>query len=355
MTIKTKSVMLILLLLALSIQPFSGCIQENTEEENYDFIVDDDYTSETDGFNINIFKNLTAAIAEASDNTSIYVKNGVYNESISIDKILIIQGEDANYTILHGGNRSKDVIHVEGNGRIKLSGFTITNGGSYEKDEEDVAGIDLRSDKNLIIGNIISNNICGIYGMYSDNNIIKKNLFYQNSEYGSYMYLSCDNLNFSDNIFSNNQCALRLKGSKNCHVYFNAFVNNSEGLYLCCGAKYNLMYGNMFCGSTDWDAYDKDDNRWDLGSIPSSWNHHLNNIVNKLDNNSIGNFWDSFYLTEQNASDNDKNGIIDQTYDIPNTTYDDNYPLSIPPPIDNPFKNHHEVSPFCFTLTDNET
>jgi len=353
MPMKTKLVILILLLLTLTIPYFSGCIQEKSEDKIYDFIVDDDFTNETDGFNIDSFKNLSAAISEASDNTSIYVKNGRYNESISIDKILIIHGENANKTILDGGNRSEDVIHVEGNGRVELSGFTITNGGIQGKDDEDAAGIDLRSDENVIIGNIIANNICGIYGRYSDNNIITKNLFYQNSEYGSYMYLSCDNINFSENIFSENQCALRLKGSKNCHVYFNAFVNNSEGLYLCCGAKYNLMYGNMFCGSDEWDAYDKDDNRWDLGSIPSSWNHHLNSFDNKLDNNSIGNFWDSFYLEEQNAFDNNSNGIIDKTYDIPNTTYDDNHPLTVPAQIDNPFKKHLGVSSFCFSLTDN--
>ena len=351
MIIKEKTfTLLIIIILLLSVQHFCGCIErEDPVEKKYDIIVDDDFTNQTKGFNIDHFKNLNSGIAASSDNMSIYVKSGVYNETIYVDKNLIIEGENAYTTILDGGHKDDDVIHVEGNRQITLSGFTIRNGGNKSKHNVDVAGIDLRSSGNKITGNIITNNICGIYGRYSDNNMIEKNLFYRNSEYGSYMYLSCDDNNFSNNVFDNNQYCLRIKGSQRCQVFFNVFVNNTKCLYLCCGAKYNVIYGNIFCNTSEWDAYDTDDNRWDLGSIPGSWNHHINNINTKIDNNSIGNFWDSYFLEEQGAYDHNKDGIIDKPYDIPNAKYDDNHPLAEPPLIDNPFFNMDYIIEFCFS------
>ena len=349
MSVKKKTFILIIIISLLGIHHFCGCVEkEDSVEKKYDIIIDDDFTNQTKGFNIDHFKNISSGIAASSDNMLIYVKNGVYNETISIDKILILEGENANKTILDGGYAADDVIHVEGNGQIKLSGFTIRNGGNKSKHGVEVAGIDLRSNGNRITGNIITNNIYGIYGLYSDNNIIEKNLFYRNIEYGCYTYLSCDDNNFSNNVFDNNQYPLRIKGSLRCQVFFNIFVNNTKGLYICCGAKYTIMYGNIFCNNSEWDGYDSGDNRWDLGSIPDSWNHHIN-VDKKIDNNLIGNFWDSYYLEEQGAYDHDKDGIIDESYDIPNVEYDDNHPLAQPPLIDNSFFNIDYIREFCFS------
>lgn len=349
MSVKEKTIILMIIISLLGVHHFCGCMErENIVEKKYDIIVDDDFTNQTEGFNIDHFKNISSGIAASSDNMLINVKNGIYNETISIDKILIIEGENAHTTILDGGYADEDVIHVEVNGQITLSGFTIRNGGNKSKHGVNVAGIDLRSSGNRITGNIITNNIHGIYGLYSDNNIIEKNLFYRNIEYGSYMYLSCDDNNFSNNVFDNNQYSLRIKGSQRCQVFFNIFVNNTKGLYICCGAKYNIMSGNIFCNNSEWDGYDSEDNRWDLGSIPDSWNHHINDDT-KIDNNLIGNFWDSYFLEEQGAYDHNKDGIIDEPYDIPNVEYDDNHPLVQPPLIDNPFFNIDYINEFCFS------
>ena len=159
--------------------------------------------------------------------------------------------------------------------------------------------------------------------MYSDENNISGNKFIDNLEYGGYFLVASDNNLFTNNVFINNTYALRIKGSMNSTVTQNVFMDNQQGLYLCCGAKNNRVYGNIFYNNSEWSAFDVEDNYWD--------------------NNSIGNFWDTFYLESQGAYDNNTDGIVDSSYDIPDVNNDDHYPLAKPPIISNPFYRNEDI------------
>jgi len=328
-----------LLILIFSIILLCGCVTEpsskNKTNNTYDFTVDDDFTNETVGFNITCFTSITQALDHCENNTTINVKNGVYQENLMIEKPVILKGENASLTIIDGGNNKNDVIYVMKNGNLNMSGFTIRHAGREGIDEEDTAGIDLRSSNNVIKGNIIIENICGIYAHHSDNNIILQNVIQNNSFYGSFIYINSINNIFSNNVFNENYYALRIKSSHQNIVKNNVFVNNTDGLYLCCGSNYNIAYDNIFYNNSDWDAYDTGNNRWDLGSIPSYW-HHLNGTIYQNIKIKNGNFWDSYYLETQGAFDQDKDGFIDSPYDLPHVGHDDKHPLSNPPTVHTP-------------------
>jgi len=73
------------------------------------------------------FATLNAAIDNASQGDTIFVKNGVYMENLVIDKPLTIMAESAS-TIIDGGGRGT-VVWINANHTV-VSGFTIRNIGS---------------------------------------------------------------------------------------------------------------------------------------------------------------------------------------------------------------------------------
>ncbi len=307
------------------ITTISGCLTENRSNSSHigedssltKIIVDDEYTSSTPGWGVTRFNSIQEAIEKSMDNSTIFVHSGVYREKIVIEKRITLIGEDANTTIISGEGSSEDVILVTDKGRVVLKGFTIRDSGYKGEYPYNEAGIDIKSDHNIICDNIFINNTCGIYTMYSDHNIICRNKFVNNTQYGAYLYTSSDNDIIENNIFYHNKYALRIKGSAYNNVSKNIFLNNTHGLYLCCGSHDNIIFCNIFKNNEEWDA--------------------LDSFNNKYDNGSCGNFWYVFHTPEQGAYDENGDGLVDSVFNIEGGGNVDNYPLSHPPTIDNPF------------------
>jgi len=108
----------------------------------------------------------------------------------------------------------------------------------------------------------------------------------------------------SDNIFTENKYAIRIKGSTINTVIKNQIMNNKYGLYFCCGAKNNIAYYNFFINNTDYNAKDDPINIWD--------------------NRTVGNYWDDYNGTDANGD-----GIGDTPYVI-STSKEDRFPLMKP-------------------------
>ena len=95
-----------------------------------------------------------------------------------------------------------------------------------------------------------------------------------NTDYGMYLHSpSNDNL-ISDNIFTENNYAIRIKGSTINTVIKNLIMNNKNGLYFCCGAKNNIVYNNVFINNTNWNAKDDPINIWDNGIVGNYWDDY---------------------------------------------------------------------------------
>jgi len=343
--------LIVLCICLISLLSFSGCFEPTDETTSFEYYVDDDFTNMTSGWNITHFKKIQEALSIAEDNDSIYVHSGIYNETMKINKRIILKGEDVLTTIIDGQHTSEDIILVEGNGWLDISGFTLRNSGTVQLFDKGVkyiyeeAAIDIRSTDNRIWENIFLNNTCGIHGMYADNNLVKHNLFDSNLEYGAYFLVSSDANQFIENVFINNPYALRLKGSFNSNVTGNVFMENQQGLFLCCGANYNLAYDNIFYNNSEWDANDIGDNYWDTGSvlIHGDQRQDTGQADATISDGFRGNFWDTYYLSSQGANDTNDDGIIDISFNIPLVDNDDNYPLRYPPIIANPFFSNEQL------------
>ena len=178
-------------------------------------------------------------IDDASDGDTIYIPSGIYYENIVINKSISLVGEDKNTTIIDGSYIG-DVVNISADW-VNISGFTIQKSGDGLVD----AGIDIRSNNNTIIGNIITlNNENGIYLAYSDYNIIKDNTITSNEDDGIDFDDSNYNIIEHNNIALNNDDGIYIEDSEfNTIKANNVISNNGDGIYFK-QSKYNNISKN---------------------------------------------------------------------------------------------------------------
>ena len=90
--------------------------------------VDDDFNESMPGWKLDHFNSIQEGIDVCMEGGIVYVYDGTYNESISINKTISIIGEDKETTIIDG-NYEGDVIKITADGVI-IEGFKIMHGAS---------------------------------------------------------------------------------------------------------------------------------------------------------------------------------------------------------------------------------
>ena len=291
-----KQVVTVHILFTLLVLSISGCISPLSNSNTITVALDGsgDYTS------------IQEAIDSAPENATITVKEGTYQEHVYINKSIILQGVNAQTTIIDG-NQTEDTIYIDAGGRATITGFTIRNSGSDYNSPTHDAGVEITTNNNIIDDNIIEYNYIGIYSREALNNTISNNTIHSNDQYGIYMYTNSNGFILRKNVFENNNYALRIKGSRENIIVENAFQQNSQGLYFCCGATNNFVYLNSFVNNSIWNA-----------------NDYL--MGNHWDNGEEGNYWSDY-----TGIDTDADGIGDTPYNITTDGYKkDLYPLIDP-------------------------
>jgi len=249
--------------------PYGSIINENTSE---------------------IFLTIQDAIdAECTlDGHHIFVKSGLYDEHICIDKSLFIQGEDTEVTWIDGSSCGTVVKIVEDD--VTLTGFTVADSGNDTHD----AGIKVEASDALITRNIIKGNYQGILLAWCARDTqISHNSITLNNWNGVTINQGCTGAFIFENDITDN---------------FFAGVGISE-------ATGNFLYHNNFERNRH-NAYDDGTNVWDDG-YPSG-----------------GNYWDDYagvdqmHGTLQNQLGWD--GIGDTPYMIQSGINKDRYPYMDP-------------------------
>jgi len=228
---------------------------------SHDVWVDDDYNDSTPGWNIDHFNSIQDGINVASDNGTVYVFNGVYNENIVIDKTINLFGESKEGTIIDG-NGGSSVVNVIG-GRVNISNFTIRNGLYF-----------------------------GIYLSNSMKSTIKNNIIYDNPNFGIYLYYS-DSATVLSNRINNNPYGLYLYYANNANITSNlVFDNNNYGIYIDSGSSQNTIYNNYFNNS---------DNARDYYGN-NIWNISQTNGTNIIGGPYLGgNYWNNYEGNDTNG------------------------------------------------------
>ena len=312
------SISLILLIISLS-----GCVEEKPTVKSNVFYVDiggeADYTQIQD------------AIDKAVEGDIIYVQDGVYFETLVINKSISLIGSSSDKTIIffNKSNNDNDNIILINADKCKIEEFKIINANI----SLDLTGIDVNSSNNIISNNSILNfkqgihlnkntsdntiswnNISNVqYGIvldYSYKNTLSSNNISSSTKYGIYLYFGSEANVISWNTISDSEYAISIKGSINS-IFGNMIIDNIRGINICCGANNNVMSYNTFRQNSLYHAYDTLPNLWDSGSI--------------------GNYWDDFEEYGKVAYDNNTDGIIDSPYDIFGNVNQDRYPLMNPP------------------------
>ncbi len=249
------------------------------------FYVDDDYNSETSGWQIDHFDTIQDAIdsPNCTNGDRIIVYQGTYNENIIINKSIDLFGEDRSNTIIDGGN-GPDVLITAAN--VDISSFTITDSSAAATD---AACVQVNADNCKIVDNIIKDCAIGVfvndsnfvtiaYNSITDNgegiffssssrcinNTLEHNNIYKNQQNGIYMNDTCNyNTISNNNIYSNGYNGIFLQNHCNHNtisensVYSNTFTGiridncSSNTIYRNSRISNNDLYGVMISGSNN--------------------------------------------------------------------------------------------------------
>jgi outer membrane protein OmpA-like peptidoglycan-associated protein len=114
------------------------------------------------------FSTIQAALGEAVEGDTVYVRNGVYYENVAMVDDVVLMGQDKKSTIIDGRRKGPAVIGADG---AVLTGFTIRNGRT---------GILCKNTRPIITDNIvIDNKGTGIHALVTlpdiTNNVVYRN------------------------------------------------------------------------------------------------------------------------------------------------------------------------------------
>jgi parallel beta-helix repeat protein len=224
---------------------------------------------------------------ETHDGHTIFARNGIYYESLTMNKSISIVGESTQLTIIDG-NMTGVVVHIELVDHFMINNITIRNGGSI--------GIE----------------VFGIWGYF----IIDSCCIMNNSEGIRLLY--CGNGTILGSTIKDNTVGLVFSDSSNNNIFGNNVLANNVGIQI--GAQIsppevensnNTFYHNNFVDNTD-NALDYgSNNSWDFG-YPFG-----------------GNYWSDYTQRYPNAEEIDESGIWNTPYLIEKSSQD-HFPLLAP-------------------------
>jgi len=207
---------------------------------------------------------------ETLNGHTIFVEAGTYYEHIVVNKTLALIGENNNETIIDGSGELIVVQVVASN--VKISGFTIRNGGGYVYPI--CSGLYILHSNNTIISeNIISNNgAWGIYVEYSNSTLIENNVMAFNCQGSNvesiYIEHSHKNWIIGNEIKKNTGTGVGLRQSFDTIISGNNITNNVGGISLF-ESHNNVLADNYVA--------------WTLGGV-ITLSYSFNNIIS---NNAI--------------------------------------------------------------------
>jgi len=321
----------------LLILTLSGCVEEKNEKETDqpDDEIKTIYVGISDDYK---YSSIQDAINTASNNDTIIVENGIYNECIIINNSINLIGKSKDQTIIDykpaEGESQIPIISINAdncyisNFKIAMSSSNTITKGIYVTSSNNTIynnhitnvtdGIYLEgyTRNNTITKNQIDNNLIGIESSGSEMNNITNNIIFTNDEYGIFLKSGSDDNNISNNmIYDNAFHGIRIKGSNYNTVYNNCFKDNTIGVYCCCGANYNRIYQNVIINNSEF-------NGKETSGLLNYWHDSLGNK---------GNYWGDY-----TGIDEDLDGIGDSPYLVTGANNQDNKPL-MNPPENNPY------------------
>jgi len=204
------------------------------------------------------------ALDNATADGTIYVFPGTYHERLILTTPVHLIGNNKDSTVLDGDNQEYVVVLDAGD--CTLSGFTITHSGRvFPK-----AGVYIKSNGNIVSGNILTDNFygmrletvrrnlissneifrnlrCGVYFSRSSDNTLTGNIVSNHPVNGFGLYEFSNNNTLLENVLSqNNYSGINIRESTNNRVMNNHFNGDRIGLHVPPPEYSTNVQGNVF-------------------------------------------------------------------------------------------------------------
>jgi len=192
------------------------------------YVDDDNIYGPWNGTKENPFRCITHGILNSTNGDIIFVFNGIYNETLKINKSISLKGENKSLTIVDG-TYNQEIINLTKD-NINLINFTIRNSGGNSYN----SAINVNSDNSIIQKCKIYRAKIGILLNNVINTEIDNCTFHTNGE--AILLGSSDNNIITGCVFTHNSIGLHFENSNYnkisyCYSYENGisyFINNSE-------------------------------------------------------------------------------------------------------------------------------
>jgi parallel beta-helix repeat protein len=288
------------------------------------------------------YSSVQAAINNATDDRTIYVGTGFYNETLSVSRPMTLVGENARSTII---TSTATVLNVEAD-NVSISDLTVryTGCACFGYTSVNVTnGKNVNISDNIIISDDFGIRVVGASGaIVADNNVTHAGdvsiVVLDSSEvsvYGNDMKAlsGIEIQNCTGSVFSRNAILSLDTGIFIATSYGDTFSYNNVTSTGLVGFSITSSYNNSFFdndvyspkyGVLIWTSYNNTifhNNFLGNGSQVLNFKVLNNNSTNLWDDGVEGNYW-----SNRSGVDADLNGIGDTPY-IMNPTDRDNYPL----------------------------
>ena len=266
------------------------------------------------------YEKIQTAINNSQNGDTITVKNGIYQENIIINKIISLNGQDKEKTVIDANNH-EDGIKIEANW-VNISNFRITNCGENDFD----SGIEIRSSNVQVTNCSISDNKgYGIYLKKSDNNKIANCSINNNSDGGIYMDECLGNIIRDCNFLNNPSNGIHLSDSSLNQISHNLINNNTgKGISFYFYSSNNLIKNNIISNNSVNGIkiyYESSSNNIYKNDFIFNEKHAFDECENNWNSSDSGNFWSGFFKEDKN-----EDGYIDMPYGIQGAGNQDNFP-----------------------------
>ncbi len=213
-------VSVILLFVSVSVLPSTGTIIEQSSRT----LLYNGNILYVGGNGTGNYSKIQDAINDSSDGDTIYVYSGTYFEDVKINTSIVLQGEDKESTIIHGGGfGSGDAVVFVSADNVEITGFSIRNSCTQWPG----SGIGLYSTEQCIVtDNIVSDCFLGIHAFITSDATINMNIV-SDTEFGIHVTASKRNT-ITRNTMQDNHRGMFLNSAYFNKITENNFINNDR-------------------------------------------------------------------------------------------------------------------------------